>query len=126
MTAQQRVIEERRIRGLTSVRALTRTLPISNETWSKYERTGYLTHGMRVAVAQAFDWPTNWPEDPPPMPPTPPVDQLRQLRAVVQSQGQAVEELSESVREAIAGILERLESVEAWIAEGREREQQAP
>lgn len=39
---------------------------VSNTTWSRFEAgVGQLTPGIIQAVARAFDWPTDWPENPP-------------------------------------------------------------
>lgn len=65
------VARERLRRGLTSVRkaalrASELGAPLSNETWSNFERTGRVTDSVRHAVATTFGWQDDWPEHPPP------------------------------------------------------------
>lgn len=61
---RQRVTAWRTRRGLSIRRAATLG-GISNETWGRYEETGKLTPTIRSAVASAFGWPADWPENPP-------------------------------------------------------------
>ena len=62
--ARRRVLEERKRRGL-SMRAAAALGEISNETWRRYENGGPLTATARKGIAQAFGWPTAWPEEDP-------------------------------------------------------------
>lgn len=42
---------------------------VSNTTWGSWENGDRSLSGrVRVAVAKAFDWPTDWAENPPPAP----------------------------------------------------------
>ena len=60
-----RVQHERRVRGL-SVRRAAALGNMSNTTWGHWENGRHdLTDTVRVGVAQAFDWSTDWPEFPP-------------------------------------------------------------
>lgn len=68
----------------TSVIKITRKLTednfITNSYWSAWEAgTVPLTDGLRRAVAEAFDWDNDWPENPP----VAPVSSLDALRAEV-------------------------------------------
>lgn len=123
MAPNERVIAERQARGNVSVREITRALDITNQTWSLFEKTGRVTDGVRNAVAAAFDWPLNWPEEVPPMPKPPRLEELRQLQAVVRSHGQQLDELQEAVGNLLGPVLHRLEAIEAWIAAADGREQ---
>lgn len=61
----ERVRAERTRRGM-SIRAASSAGGVSNTTWGAFEAgTASLGGSMRVAVAKAFDWPTDWPEMPP-------------------------------------------------------------
>lgn len=63
LTPGQRVLAERRRRGW-SARTAAQVAGISNTTWSTFERTDIVTDRIREAVADAFGWPRNWPEEP--------------------------------------------------------------
>ena len=56
-------VEAERHRRFPSVREAARVGGISNTTWDRYEKGGKLTGRMRLAVAQAFDWPTDWDQE---------------------------------------------------------------
>jgi transcriptional regulator with XRE-family HTH domain len=61
----ERVRTERELRNL-SVRAAVRRTQISNTPWSRWENEGGPpSPTMRKAVADAFGWPADWPENPP-------------------------------------------------------------
>jgi transcriptional regulator with XRE-family HTH domain len=64
MDIRKRVADERRMRGLSG-RAAASLGGIANTTWSGFEAGGQLTDGVRRAVAKAFDWHMDWPENPP-------------------------------------------------------------
>lgn len=52
---------------------------VTNTTWSRWEAgTGKLTKGVRSAVAVAFGWANDWPENPPPPPTAPGQQDLEQ------------------------------------------------
>ncbi len=61
---RERVTLERTHRAW-SVRTAASRGGISNETWGRYEKGGKLTPDMRAAIAKAFDWSADWPENPP-------------------------------------------------------------
>lgn len=92
-------------RGTTSVHQIVRHLSeekyISNSYWSAWEAgTAPLTDGIRAAVAEAFGWQEDWPENPP----AAPVDALDALRAEVASMRSEVQEsraLQERTLEAV-------------------------
>lgn len=64
---QKRVIEERALRGGMSVREAAIAGGCANTTWQDWENGGRkLGKAMRRAVAQAFSWEPDWPENPPP------------------------------------------------------------
>lgn len=66
--ARGRVVTERRYRGL-SARKAADLGQISNTAWSRWERgQAELTGTIRHAVARAFSWPNDWPENLPPEP----------------------------------------------------------
>src|SRR5215207_8269029 len=65
-TMRERVTAERLLRSW-SVRTSATRGGVSNETWGRYEAGGPLTLAMRSAIAQAFTWPADWPEHPPPL-----------------------------------------------------------
>jgi hypothetical protein len=65
--AVERVREEVRLRNM-SVRQAAAAGGVSNTTWGDFYATGIATPKMRDAVARAFDWPLDWPENPPPLP----------------------------------------------------------
>ena len=65
--AVERVREEVRLRNM-SVRQAAAAGGVSNTTWGDYYATGIATPKMREAVARAFDWQLDWPENPPPLP----------------------------------------------------------
>lgn len=74
-----RVQVERQLRGSWSIRrAADESGTISNQTWSVFETNGIVTAKVRVAVAKAFDWPMDWPENLPPVVNSP--DDLDELR----------------------------------------------
>lgn len=63
-----RVVAERQRRGLT-IRQAAASTDITNTTWSRWENEGGApSPKMRTAVAQAFGWEPDWPENPPPLP----------------------------------------------------------
>lgn len=64
----EHVRNERNRRGW-SVRSAATAGGISNTTWGGFESTGRVTDAVRIGVAQAFDWPTTWPESPPALTP---------------------------------------------------------
>jgi len=65
----EHVRQERARLGLTlrSATELARAahVKIKFQTWHKFERDGKVTPTIRSAVAAAFDWPKDWPENPP-------------------------------------------------------------
>jgi transcriptional regulator with XRE-family HTH domain len=82
---RQRVARERRLRGL-SVRSAAVLGGVSNTTWGRWETSGVdLTDGMRVAVARAFGWGSDWPENPPPETAHPVDDRLARIEALLQA-----------------------------------------
>ena len=107
MDLAQRVAAERRARGDLSIREASDLSSTSNETWSKFERTGHVTRAVRRAVSEVFGWKEDWPENPPPLPPPEAADALSQLHAAVcdlvsvAARQQQVEDLHDSI-EAIA------------------------
>lgn len=64
----EHVRNERKRRGWSVRRAATAG-GISNTTWGTFEAAGQVTDTVRVGVAQAFGWPTTWPEGPPALTP---------------------------------------------------------
>lgn len=64
MNLRERVQHERKMRGL-SRRSAAILGGTSNQTWGTWENGGNLTDGVRLAVSKAFDWPMDWPENPP-------------------------------------------------------------
>jgi transcriptional regulator with XRE-family HTH domain len=63
----QRVRAERELRNL-SVRQAARRTEVSNTTWQRWENEGGPPKpAMRKAVADAFGWDADWPENPPPI-----------------------------------------------------------
>lgn len=112
MNRRVTAIRERRF---GSVRQAALAGGVSNTTWARYEESGNLTHGMRVAIAQAFGFEEDWPENPPAelrpaLVPysgfTPPGDgeyeELRELRrqtlAMVTDQALLIEDLKQDVQ----------------------------
>lgn len=67
MTAVERVREEVRLRNM-SVRQAAAAGGISNTTWGDFYTTGIATPKIRDAVARAFGWELDWPDNPPPLP----------------------------------------------------------
>jgi transcriptional regulator with XRE-family HTH domain len=64
----ERVIAERQQRGLT-IRQAAGLTDITNTTWSRWENeAGDPSPKLRTAVATAFGWGQDWPENPPPLP----------------------------------------------------------
>lgn len=61
------VQRERERRGWSIREAAARSGLVTNETWGRYENGGPLTGKMRRAVAQAFGWDTDWPDQQPPI-----------------------------------------------------------
>jgi hypothetical protein len=55
---------ERRVLGL-SQRQAAAAGGTSNQTWSRFEESGKVTDAIYAAVIKAFDWPSDWPENPP-------------------------------------------------------------
>ncbi len=64
---RERVALERKLR-YKSDRAAATAGGVANTTWSRWMNGDDLTDGMRQAVAKAFNWPPDWPENPPPTP----------------------------------------------------------
>lgn len=64
----EHVRNERNRRGW-SVRRAASEGGISNTTWGVFESSGQVTDAIRVGIAQAFGWPTTWPEGPPALTP---------------------------------------------------------
>lgn len=75
----EHVQNERTRRGWRSVREAADHSDISNETWSKFERDGRVTKGVRDAVQQAFGWPENWPEELPELSPWKATDKMLEM-----------------------------------------------
>lgn len=67
MDLRERVIHERKLR-FPSQRQASAAGRISNTTWGRFETSGEVTPAIRKAVARAFEWPKDWPENPPPLP----------------------------------------------------------
>lgn len=65
--ARQRVRAEMDMRGL-SERGTAMRAEISNTTLNKYLVDNRVTKTIRLGLERAFDWPHDWPENPPPMP----------------------------------------------------------
>jgi transcriptional regulator with XRE-family HTH domain len=64
---RQRLLHERRTRGM-SARAAAAAGGVSNTTWGRLEAGEIdLTERTRLAVATAFGWQIDWPENPPPV-----------------------------------------------------------
>jgi transcriptional regulator with XRE-family HTH domain len=64
----ERVVAERQRRGLT-IRQAAGLTDITNTTWSRWENDGGVpSPKLRTAVATAFGWGQDWPENPPPLP----------------------------------------------------------
>ena len=65
---RERVATERMYRGGMSIREASVAGSISNTTWSKWEAgSSELTNKLAAAIARAFDWPADWPSNPPPI-----------------------------------------------------------
>lgn len=106
-------------RGASSVHKVVRLLgadaPISNSYWSAWEAGSVpLTDGIRAAVAQAFGWELDWPENPP----AAPISSLDALRS-------EVAELRAEVRETRA-LQERAFQVVVELAQLVERQSPPP
>jgi transcriptional regulator with XRE-family HTH domain len=64
----ERVVAERQQRGLT-IRQAAGLTDITNTTWSRWENeAGDPSPKLRTAIATAFGWGQDWPENPPPLP----------------------------------------------------------
>lgn len=92
MELRKRVAHERMMRGAMSIRQAAQLGGTSNQTWGVFEKTGTVTAAVRSAVAQAFGWNMDWPENPPPVV-TLPNDVADELRAEVLALRAQVEEL---------------------------------
>ena len=101
MDAVNAVITERNRRGWSIRRAAVETGGIiSNVWWGKFEDGSVdLTDKVREAVATAFGWPLDWPENPPAPP--------------------AVAERDDQVLAAIAALADRVELLAAELRELR-------
>lgn len=62
-------VEAERNRRGWSVRGAAQRGGISNQTWGTFEKGGVVTNKVRAGVAEAFGWPTTWPESPPALTP---------------------------------------------------------
>lgn len=124
-----RVELERRLR-FSSDREAAAAGGVANTTWSRFMQTGEVTSGIRRAVATAFGWSMDWPENPPPSPVTP-VDEReilaaeiaamrRELERVVAqlgSIGETIEATSDAVRTGQRTIATRLKALERQLRE---------
>lgn len=112
---RKRVQWEIRVRGL-SVRRAAALGHLSNQAWGSWLNGGNLTNAMRVSVAKAFGWDTDWPENPPL---TPRGDdrlaamerQIRQLVVAVDAMLDAVIALHGGESAALRSAVEALASI---------------
>lgn len=118
MNRRVAALRERRI---GSVRKAASLGGVSNTTWARYEESGVLTHGMRTAVARAFGFEGDWPENPPAelalalvTPPDDDEDELQELRlrALLAVEGQAL---------LIERLQQDLEQLKVEVAELKRR-----
>jgi transcriptional regulator with XRE-family HTH domain len=102
-----RVRTEREVRGL-SIRQAANGTSVSNTTWNRWERGGGPPPAsIRKAVAEAFGWPLDWPENPPPLPVRP-------------TENQTVLEQLEDMRRKLDAVLDALVSTGALAQAVRE------
>ena len=59
----ERVTAERTRRGWSQRQAAER-VGMNNATWARIERDGRLSDRSRALIAEAFDWPLDWPDIP--------------------------------------------------------------
>jgi transcriptional regulator with XRE-family HTH domain len=98
-----RVRAERALRNV-SVRQAARLTEVSNTTWSRWENEGGLpTPTMRKAVADAFGWDADWPENPPPL------ERSRHDPDVLEELREIRQMLAEATDEVRAGAVDRAE-----------------
>jgi transcriptional regulator with XRE-family HTH domain len=91
----ERVSAERRRRGW-SARTAAKQAGISNTTWSEFEKCGEVTSRIRQAVADAFEWPADWPEQ---MVPTELAAQQQLVAATTANQQSILDKLDELLDE---------------------------
>lgn len=93
---RERVRRERRSCGW-SIREAATAGHTSNTTWGRWEAGEIeLTPKTTRAIAAAFDWPTTWPDDPPPV--TQQHDAVAALQEQVAALIEAVDLLTSRVR----------------------------
>jgi hypothetical protein len=90
-----RVAHERRMRAL-SIRKAAQIGGTSNQTWGVFEQTGIVTPSVRAAVSQVFEWPMDWPENPPEIVSLRNGDEVDALRADILDTRRQLAELLES------------------------------
>jgi hypothetical protein len=76
-TAADRVRQELAHRKLSvreAARLVTGDAYVTNDTWGRFLNTGELGDKLTRAIAAAFGWPLNWPDEPPPLEVRMPVD----------------------------------------------------
>lgn len=101
------IAAERERRGL-SVRRAAQMGGVSNTTWARFEAGDTpLTGKMRLAVAEAFGWSTDWPE----------LDQP----APAGDNSDVVLDSLERVTDLVSGISAGIRCIEAQLAANREQ-----
>jgi hypothetical protein len=76
-TAAERVRQELAHRKLSvreAARLVTGDAYVTNDTWGRFLNTGELGDKLTRAIAAAFGWPLNWPDELPPLEVRMPVD----------------------------------------------------
>ena len=114
------IVAERERRGW-SVREAASRGGVSNETWGRYEKTHHLTLKMRVAVAKAFDWSTDWPE----IGPRAPVDGSVDLSSRLDAIEAKLDAIQATRQEALHLVLARFQGVEERVGRLERRGERA-
>lgn len=121
-TSRQLVVTTRKQR-YGSVRKAAAAGGVSNTTWGRYEAGDPLTDTMRLAAAQAFDWPTDWPVNPPtpaePLEDRTALDLLEQIDRKVDGLDELNRRIEKAVYRALSGIAAVGELPAALDAAGR-------
>ena len=106
------IVRRERLRREWSVRSAATAGGISNTYWGGFEDYKQpLTPTIVEAVARAFNWSRNWPIEKSQTQTHGPIG-WGELPALVQSHGEAIEELRDHVEMLIQGLLQRVEDVE--------------
>ena len=112
----RRLVRTERTRRGLSIRDAATLGKISNTTWGGYEAGGNLTPRVRTAVALAFGWMPDWPENPPaPSLPQETVSQLGEIESLQRAQAVALAEVLDLLRD----VVESLNALRAASGPGR-------